>query len=216
MSVTIKAIGCDLGAAYFRKDKPGLTAELQQIETRAGIQPGTAIGMLKHNLMSQYKDGSLATDEFWTKLKEELKFETDIPNKELIAAYHSEYVPDEAMVPLIKHLRNGGVQTFAVSNTIPCRVKTLQEKYGYENDFDGTVYSFNEKSLKPDEAMFRAFLAAAKCNPNEAFFIDDDAGNVRAAQALGIHGHVCDGNVRELIRQMGLVGINCLGDFQHE
>ena len=41
---------------------------------------------------------------------------------------------------------------------------------------------------KPDARMFHALLEALRAEPKECLFVDDRAGNVQAARALGLHG----------------------------
>ena len=40
--------------------------------------------------------------------------------------------------------------------------------------------------MKPDAAIFREAIRRAGCRPEECFFIDDKAVNIRAAVQLGI------------------------------
>ena len=42
--------------------------------------------------------------------------------------------------------------------------------------------------MKPDARIFRILLDRHGLNANETVFIDDNAGNARAATALGMHG----------------------------
>lgn len=59
---------------------------------------------------------------------------------------------------------------------------------------------------KPDPDVYRRFLAKFGVAPQAALMIDDDATNVRGAEAAGLHGHVFDGTA-SLVRRLGSFGL---------
>jgi putative hydrolase of the HAD superfamily len=60
---------------------------------------------------------------------------------------------------------------------------------------------------KPDRKIFEISLLRAGAEPAEALFIDDMAENVKAAENLGITGHVFSSHVELLafFRQLGVI-----------
>lgn len=55
--------------------------------------------------------------------------------------------------------------------------------------FDAIINSSEVGAAKPAPAIFAAALQAAGVAATDALFVDDSAGHVAAASALGIHGH---------------------------
>jgi putative hydrolase of the HAD superfamily len=62
-------------------------------------------------------------------------------------------------------------------------------RLGLTTTFDHVINSSVVGHAKPDSAFFAAALATAGVVAEEAFLIDDDAGNVDAAMRIGIAGH---------------------------
>ncbi len=62
--------------------------------------------------------------------------------------------------------------------------------------FAGIVYSAENGSLKPDEAIYRAFLERFQLKAEESTMIDDQNENVEGAIALGMQGILCDSHAR--------------------
>jgi putative hydrolase of the HAD superfamily len=51
--------------------------------------------------------------------------------------------------------------------------------------FETEVLSFRERSMKPEEKIFRIAAERAGCRPEEIFYVDDTVGHVEAARRLG-------------------------------
>lgn len=70
------------------------------------------------------------------------------------------------------------------------RLPTDLQRLGIAEEFDSIINSSVVGYYKPHPAIFLAALESAGVMATEAFFIDDSAGNVAAAQQLGMVGHV--------------------------
>ena len=82
-----------------------------------------------------------------------------------------------------------GVRQYALTNMSHETVAgtfALSPAFGW---LDGRVISGEEGVMKPDEAIFRLACERFGFAPGEALFVDDGAGNVEAAKALGFHTH---------------------------
>lgn len=56
--------------------------------------------------------------------------------------------------------------------------------------FDTVVFSCVEKTVKPDEKIFRIALDRLGLQPQEVVFIDDKIENIRAARQIQMNGIV--------------------------
>ena len=56
--------------------------------------------------------------------------------------------------------------------------------------FDGGVFSWKEKCMKPDPEIYEILLKRYKIVPEQALFFDDRPENVEGARKVGINGVV--------------------------
>jgi len=114
--------------------------------------------------------------------------------------------PIPGMADLVAALDAAGVPLFALTNSSgefwPPFAAEHPELFGRFRDI---VVSGDEKLVKPDPAIYRLALARFGLAPEEAVFIDDNAANIDAANALGIHGILFTGAaaLRAELRALG-------------
>ncbi|MFH8739155.1 HAD-IA family hydrolase [Streptomyces sp. NPDC017964] len=58
---------------------------------------------------------------------------------------------------------------------------------------DHIAFSGKIKAAKPDPAAFQHCVVALRAAPADFLFVDDREENVRAAQAIGMNGHIFTG-----------------------
>jgi putative hydrolase of the HAD superfamily len=92
------------------------------------------------------------------------------------------------LVALLRRIR-GAARTAIVSNAWPgTRARIVAA--GVADIADEIVVSAEVGCAKPDARIFQIALDRLALRPDEALFIDDTAGHVDAAAALGMLGHV--------------------------
>jgi len=85
------------------------------------------------------------------------------------------------------------------------------ETFGLRGYFDFFFSSCYVGLRKPSAQIFRLALDVLQCEPEEVIFIDDRAGNVEAAAALGIHAFRYEGSA-QLLRTLAALGIEADAD----
>lgn len=65
-------------------------------------------------------------------------------------------------------------------------------------EFDHCIFSARVGLVKPDREIFDYMCKTHQILPEETIFIDDNAANIKGANAFGIHGYLFDGNVEAL------------------
>ncbi len=65
-------------------------------------------------------------------------------------------------------------------------------------EFDGLVISGEVKMVKPNHAIYEYLLDTYGLKAEECIFIDDNAANIAAGEAVGIQGYLFDGDVSKL------------------
>jgi 2-haloacid dehalogenase len=89
-------------------------------------------------------------------------------------------------VDLLTELTEAGVACFALSNmeaeTFPLRF----ERFAFFRLFSGIVISGMEQMAKPDGEIYELLLDRFGLEPGSTLYIDDNAGNLEPASALGL------------------------------
>ena len=116
---------------------------------------------------------------------------------------------------MLDRLREKGYKLYVLSNTNPIMyhhwIEEAFRKDGKSvNDyFDGIVVSFQEKTCKPDQNIFKRVVERYGLDPTETMMLDDSPANVAAAKAIGLQAiqikpegedsfkSVCENLVRE-------------------
>ena len=80
-------------------------------------------------------------------------------------------------------------------------------RLGIAENFDYIINSSEVGFAKPDPSIYFAALNTAEATPEQALFIDDNAGHVAAAMRLGIAGHTYAGadGLRHELDHLGLL-----------
>ncbi len=93
---------------------------------------------------------------------------------------------DPAMLAWQGELKQRGVRTAIVSNLGDTVHQAMVREFGWLEQFDVLVWSYELGMIKPDPAIYRYALEKLGTRPEETLFIDDKRPNVDAAIALGM------------------------------
>ena len=87
------------------------------------------------------------------------------------------------------------------------RLHSDLQRLGIAGDFDYIINSSEVGFAKPDPNIYFTALDTVGATPNQALFIDDNAGHVAAATRLGIAGHTYAGadGLRQKLNHLGLL-----------
>ncbi len=92
------------------------------------------------------------------------------------------------VIPWLQDLKKRGYQVFYLSNMGEfCHVQ-CREKLAFMDVMDGGILSYELCIIKPDVRIYQALLNKYALKAEECVFIDDNLGNVKAAEALGLYG----------------------------
>ncbi|GLP70244.1 hydrolase [Streptomyces sp. TUS-ST3] len=98
---------------------------------------------------------------------------------------------DEDMIAYVRSLRNRA-RVALLSNIPADHADAFLAAQPWLNDLDHVAFSGRIGAAKPDPAAFRHCVTALHAAPSDFLFVDDREENVRAAQAVGMNGHVFD------------------------
>lgn len=111
--------------------------------------------------------------------------------------------PIQGTVDILEQMRQEGkYKLFALTNWSAETFPIAQERYEFLTWFSDILVSGVEKLKKPDPAIYQLALDRFGLVAEKTLFIDDNARNVAAAQAMGIPSHrfTSPEDLRELLK----------------
>jgi putative hydrolase of the HAD superfamily len=90
-------------------------------------------------------------------------------------------------VALLEKLHQRGVPLYCLSNISTDIFEFLRDRHSFWGVFSGIVISGDLKMIKPEPEIFEFLLQRYGLSAPETVFIDDNAPNIEAARALGMH-----------------------------
>ena len=110
--------------------------------------------------------------------------------------------PMEGMNELVMHLKqNYNVKLFLLSN-ISLHFAAHAHEFPILNEMDRCIFSSVCGMTKPSREIFTYLCESNHILPEETIFIDDNAANVAAANAFGIHAYCFDGDAEKLKKHL--------------
>lgn len=95
----------------------------------------------------------------------------------------------EETVSILKQLKaSNNFQIVALTNWSSETFPIAKQRFEFLDWFDGIVVSGEEKTRKPFKEIYEICLNRFEITPENALFIDDNLRNIKAAEALHIHG----------------------------
>ena len=95
-----------------------------------------------------------------------------------------------SMITWAGALQRAGIRTAVLSNMIPDLLQYMRTSsdFAWLSGFAQLTWSCELGMIKPDPAIYTYTCEKLGVAPAETIFLDDNPKNVRAADALGIHG----------------------------
>lgn len=85
-------------------------------------------------------------------------------------------------------LKKKGYKLYFLSNYSEHLYKETCQHMGFLKKFDGGIFSYAVRCIKPEEKIYRLLLEKYDIDPKRAVFFDDLPKNIEAANRLGIQG----------------------------
>lgn len=180
----IKAVIFDMGGVLLRTVDP---SPREALGKRYGFDQKRLFDVVFTSESSKMAEvGQKPDGEHWTWALDEL----GIPNEERKAFIEQFWSGDRMDYDLLNFI-NGlrpAVRTGLLSNAWLNTRDNITRHWGsLESYFDVVIFSAEAGVRKPAPEFFHWLLGRLQARPDEAIFVDDYGGNVRAAEALGLH-----------------------------
>lgn len=106
----------------------------------------------------------------------------------------------------IRELKDKGYGVYLLSN-YPRRLYFQSiEELAFVEEVDGAIFSYEVQAVKPEPEIYESLLKKYHLNPTECVFLDDNRGNIVAANQLGmatIHFHT-KSQAEEELKSLGV------------
>jgi len=179
----IKAICFDLDGVYFLNGKSNFVKALEKIGV---LEEEAKRVFLKSDQMNKlYKLGKMTDEEYWNWALSEWNLNLSV--KEIVDLLIKGYETNDNAVEYVRKVRKAGFKTLICSNNFPARINGLQERFGFLNDFDVIVLSYDVGIDKPNKEIFQQLIKKSGVQANEIVYSDDDDTKMLGAQELGIN-----------------------------
>lgn len=179
----IKAICFDLDGVYFLNGKSNFIKSLVNL----GVSEDEAkrVFLKSDQMNKQYKLGKMADDAFWSWALQE--WNLNMSTKEIVDLLIKGYETNDPAVEYVKQVRNAGYKTVICSNNFPARINGLQQRFGFLDDFDVIVLSYEAGIDKPNKEIFQDLITKSGVQADEIVYSDDDESKMDGAKELGIN-----------------------------
>ena len=156
-------------------------------------------------LVERFESGQVSPEAFFEEFQQTLGIQ--LPFERFCEIWSSIFthaiLPESMLAGLRKQYR-----LVLLSNTNALHFVMIRQWYGnLLQHFDALVLSHEVGTMKPDDRIFDAAVAAAGCRPEECFYTDDIERYVAAARARGIDAVVFESPVQleEEMHRRGIV-----------
>ena len=159
-------------------------------ERATGLPEGAILGIaFSDGLLPLVITGQISDDEWRRRIADLLS--KDFPNTNAERAVElwsaSPGKVDTEVLEILRACREKA-KLVLISNATSRLLSDLR-RLGIAEDFDYIINSSEVGFAKPDPNIYFAALNAVRATPEQALFIDDNAGHLAAATRLGITGH---------------------------
>jgi len=121
-------------------------------------------------------------------------------------AYKTQILPNTQFFNFLDEIRDSGVKTAILSNTIAI-YRDLQKEAGISEDkgFDPILYSWEVEMTKPNKDIFEFALKKLQAKPEEVVFIDDKTEHLQGAKNVGMRTILFENTEDAIMKIRGVV-----------
>ena len=142
------------------------------------------------NRVWEMGDEGIVTPDEWIELfvKNAPLYEAEI--RDIFSGIKKTISPMDYTNDWIQYFKNKGYHLYYLSNYSEKLYIETKHDMKFIEEFDGGIFSYRVKCIKPEEKIYRILLDTYQLNPKETLFFDDRKENVSTAIKMGIQGVV--------------------------
>lgn len=156
----------------------------RKIATRSNTTPEAINQLINQSpLLLRYERGEMTDAEFFDSVRSTTGFEGDL--KEFAPMFGDIFSEIQPMIDLHAALRRQSIQTFIFSNTNNLAASHIRNTFPFFSQFDGYIYSYEQKVMKPEARMYEVVEKQTGCRGNQLLYVDDRAENIDGGASRG-------------------------------
>ncbi len=178
----------------------------QNLAARSALAPAAFYEfMTRSPLLLQYETGLITNERFFQGISEGTGYSGSFD--EFALTFADIFSPIDEMIQLHGQLRARRIPTYIFSNTNDLAIAHIRRTYPFFAHFDGYVYSYEHRVMKPDPRLYEALERMAGRRGRQILYLDDRRENTDAGQARGwqvIH-HQTPHQTINILRRIGIL-----------
>jgi len=135
------------------------------------------------HLLVDYESGQLTRREFFEQARRATSFKGTM--EEFGEFFADIFTAIPPMIELHAGLHRRGIPTYIFSNTNDLAIEHVRRNFPFFRDFDGYIFSYEVKSMKPDPVIYTALEKLTGRSGGEILYLDDRPENVAGGLARG-------------------------------
>jgi putative hydrolase of the HAD superfamily len=175
----------DIGNVLVRFDFTHALARLAE----QSAAPVGEVPMLLSPLKDALESGQMSDDDFISESIAKLGFRGQ--RHDFIELWGDIFTEHAPMSELVQRIA-GRHPLYLFSNTSGLHKEWLFERFDVFRHFAAGVYSYEARSSKPEEGMYREALRRFNLDPEQTLYVDDLEANITAGRRLGFLTHHYD------------------------
>ncbi|MGC8742871.1 MAG: HAD family hydrolase [Verrucomicrobiia bacterium] len=171
----------DLGKVFVDFD---YQESMQRLAHRCNLEESQLYAKLINSpLFQDYERGIISTTIFFKRAKEITGFDGTFD--EFASYFTTVFRPIEPMINLHRELKKLGYKTCLFSNTNEMAINYFNIHFPFINEFDWQIFSYQRKSMKPEEKIYRILEVQTGFSGNRIVYLDDIEENIQTGIRLG-------------------------------
>lgn len=138
--------------------------------------------------MKAFKTGIMSEEDYRERAKGEL--ELSYSNEEIYTILRESYEVNKKVEQLTKVLREKWYKIGVCSNNFPTRIRELNKKFHFLDNFDIHIFSYEVGIMKPDPKIFQILIDKSGIVANKIIYSDDKEDKIQWAKSLWIQTFV--------------------------
>lgn len=106
--------------------------------------------------MKAFKLGNISEEEYRERVKKELGLSCSL--EEIYTKLRDSYEVNPDVVQLANNLKDKGYKIGICSNNFVTRIRELDKKFHFLDDFDVHIFSYEVGAMKPDTKIFQVLI----------------------------------------------------------
>lgn len=175
---------CDYGGVLAEE---GFAEGLRAIATQHGLEPDRFFSQVEKIIYDcGYVTGANSEAGFWAQVRQECGMSGS--DAELTGEIHRRFVLRPEMLALVRGVKSQGMRAAILSDQTDW-LEQLDRRDHFLAEFAPVLNSFHLGHSKREAATFQLALTQLGVAPGQVLFVDDNAGHIGRAAALGLQVH---------------------------